>query len=295
MEAVRGAERLVNGAARARAGVDSFTAAAAYDDPMSKVLGLDSKNTGLAAWLGFTSGGTLLFAGLTALVLVTAWWHTMQAHIAAASKPEEIEILRDETPPPPPPPVAESKPEMAPPVAHPAAHEPPPPPAQAAKVLTAEPKPDEPVDLTGNTIVQGNAETYAGGFTTANGTGTTAARTAPGPSGVPGGTGPVQTAAPAAAPVGPDLSRHASIGNHEWRCPFPSEADTAQIDEAYVTLRIDVRADGSADSVRVVADPGNGFGREARRCATSMRYTTELDRQGSPTPATITTRVHFQR
>ena len=36
---------------------------------------------------------------------------------------------------------------------------PPPAPAQAAKVLTQEPKPDEPVDLTGNTIIQGNADT----------------------------------------------------------------------------------------------------------------------------------------
>jgi protein TonB len=181
-------------------------------------------------------------------------------------------------------------------VARTVAHEPPPPPpAAAAKVLTAEPKPDEPVDLTGNTIVQGNAESYTGGFTTATGTGTVAARTAPGPSGVPGGTGPVQAAPPPPPPPGPDLTRHASIGNREWRCPFPPEADTAQIDEAYVTLQIEVKADGTAESVRVLSDPGNGFGREARRFAMNQRYTTELDRQGNAIAGTIKTRVHFQR
>jgi periplasmic protein TonB len=297
MEAVRGAQRSANGAAHARTNAAPFAVASAYDDPMSKVLGLDSKTSGLAAWLGFTSGGTLVFVALTALVLVVAWWHSLQLHIAAASKPEEIEILRDETPPPPPPEATAEKPEIAPPVAHPAAHEPPPPvAAQAAKVLTAEPKPDEPVDLTGNTIVQGNSDTYSGGFTTATGTGTAAARSAPGPAGVPGGTGPVQAApAPPPPPPGPDLSRHASIGNREWRCPFPAEADTAQIDDAYVTLKIGVRPDGSAETVQVVADPGNGFGREARRCATSLRYQTELDHQGTPIAGTITTRVHFQR
>ena len=30
---------------------------------MSKVLGLDAKTSGLAAWFGFTSGGTLLLRG----------------------------------------------------------------------------------------------------------------------------------------------------------------------------------------------------------------------------------------
>jgi protein TonB len=286
-----------NGAPQLRVG--SFAAAGApYDDPMSKVLGLDAKTSGLAAWLGFTSGGTLLFAGLTALVLVVAWWHTLQLH-RTASTTEEIEILRDETPPPPPPPpTAEVKPEA--PAARPLSREappPPPPPAQAAKVLTQESKPDEPVDLTGNTIVQGNADAFAGGFTTATGTGTAAARTAPGPSAAPGGGGPATGAPQAAAPPGPDLSRSASLGGgSEWSCPFPQEADTAQIDEAWVTLQVDVKADGSPATVRVLGDPGNGFGREARRCALGKRYSTALDPKGTPIAGTTKAfRVHFSR
>ncbi len=79
--------------------------------------------------------------------------------------------------------------------------------------------------------------------------------------------------APAPAPSGPDRSRTASLGGGgEWSCPFPSEADTAQIDEAYVTLQVDVKPDGTPGTVRVVNDPGNGFGREARRCAMNKHY-----------------------
>jgi periplasmic protein TonB len=293
MNAATRARTATNGAARARVG--SFAAAGVpYDDPMSKVLGLDAKTSSLAAWLGFGSGGTLLFVGLTALVLVVAWWHTVQIH-KAASTTEEIEILREE-PPPPPQPTAEPKPEA--PAARALSREPPPPPppAQAAKVMTQEPKPDEPVDLTGNTFVQGNADAYAGGFTTATGTGTAAARTAPGASSTPGGNGP-PAGAPPPPPPGPDRSRTASLGGgSEWSCPFPQEADTAQIDEAYVTLQVDVKADGTPGAVRVLGDPGNGFGREARRCALGKRYSTALDHDGTAIPGTTKPfRVHFSR
>jgi protein TonB len=184
------------------------------------------------------------------------------------------------------------------PAFHPVAHDAPPPPptpAQAAKVLTQEPKPDEPVDLTGNTIIQGNADTFAGGFTSSNGTNPNAVHTQPSPTGVPGGTG-----SPQAAPVqvqAKDLSRTASLsGSTNWRCPFPAEADTAQVDEAFVMLQVDVRADGSASAVRVLADPGNGFGREARRCAMSTRFNASLDHDGNAVPGTTKPfRVHFQR
>jgi periplasmic protein TonB len=293
MNAATRARTATNGAARSRVGSLAAAGGMPYDDPMSKVLGLDAKTSSLAAWLGFGSGGTLLFVGLTALVLVVAWWHTVQLH-RATSKIEEIEILREETPPPPPP-TAEPKQEA--PAARAVSHEPPPPPpAQAAKVMTQEPKPDEPVDLTGNTFVQGNADTYAGGFTTATGTGTAAARTAPGASSTPGGNGP-PTGAPPPPPPGPDRSRTASLGGgSEWSCPFPQEADTAQIDEAYVTLQVDVKADGSPAAVKVLGDPGNGFGREARRCALGKRYSTALDHDGTAIPgATKPFRVHFSR
>jgi protein TonB len=279
----------LNGANEAGALRASFAGAAAYDDPMSKVLGLDAKTSGLAAWFGFTSGSTALLAGLMALASLIAVMHAAKARSEALAA-AEIEITKEE-PPPPPVQKEEAKPEPAPPPPRPVAHETPPPPApaQAAKVLTQEPDPNDPVDLTGNTIVQGNADAYAGGYTASTGKSAQAVNAMPSPTGVVGGTGPVKA-------VGPDRSRRASLGAHEWNAPFPPEADAVQMDEAYVTLEIDVRADGTADAVRVVKDPGYGFGREARRYALTQRYQTAFDHDGNAIPQTIgPIKVHFSR
>jgi protein TonB len=217
---------------------------------------------------------------------------------SSVTAPQEIDV--EVAPPPPPPPATlpepEAKPEPSPPPPRANPREAPPPPAtpaQAGKVLTQEPDPNEPVDLTGNTIVTGNAEAYAGGTTTSNGTSTTAVRGLASPKGVAGGQGP-----PQAAPIapGPDRSRRASPLNHDWsNAPFPPEADVAQIDEALVTLEVDVRADGTPAAVRIVKDPGNGFGREARRYAMTQRFQTALDHDGKPIPSTATIPVHFSR
>jgi protein TonB len=284
-----------NGAGAAAARSFAVVSAVAYDDPMAKVLGLDAKTSSLGALAGFTSGGTALMAGLLALASFVAWLHATAPQ--TPDIPGEVDIVREE-PPPPPPPTAEPKAEEAKPIApRPAQEAPPPPPApaQAAKVLTANTKPDEPLDLTGNTIVQGNADSFAGGFTAGNGTSNTAVNAMPSPTGVPGGTGQVQ--APPPPPPGPDRSRTAALGGGgEWSCPFPAEADTDQVDEAYVTLQVDVKADGSPTSVRVLSDPGHGFGREARRCAMNKRYATALDHDGTAIAGTTKAfRVHFSR
>jgi protein TonB len=261
-------------------------------DPMSKVLALDEKTSGVAAWFGFMSSGTLLMAGLMALVLVVAYLRSIHA-LPLADDTEEIEVVKEELPPPPPPPQAEpeQKPEPAPARATP--HEPPPAaPAQAAKILTQEPDPNEPVDLTGNTFVTGNADYYAGGVTAANGTSKAAVAGVTSPHGVPGGTG----SAAAPPPPGPDRSRPPSLaGGAQWNCPFPPESDSAQIDEAYVTVQVDVRPDGSSSAVRVVSDPGNGFGREARQCAMGKRYQTALDHDGNAIAGSFKVKVHFSR
>jgi periplasmic protein TonB len=283
-------EAIKNGATRVSSFATTAGALSLYDDPMRKVLGLDSKTSSLGAWFGFTSGSTLLLAALMALTSVVAWLHTMHARLAA-SAPDEIEVMREEAPPPPKA-EPETKPEPAAPAPPRARELPPPAPAQAAKVLTQEPDPNEPVDLTGNTIVQGNAETYAGGFTSAAGTNTNAVKSVPAPTGAAGGTGPVRQT----QPTGVDKSRRASVGNTDWnRCPFPPEADEAQIDEAFVLLEIDIRADGTAGAVRVLSDPGNGFGREARKYALRQHYSTALDHDGNPIATTIQVRPHFSR
>lgn len=268
-----------------------------YDDPMSRVLGLDSQTTGPLAWLAYSLGALALLLGMmvTARLVTVVLASMNDTATSTESAAQEIEVTRDEPPPPPPAPTeTEAKPDPAPPPPVKVAHEAPPPPpapAQAGKVLTQEPDPNEPVDLTGNTIVTGNADAYAGGTTMANGTSARAVRDLASPVGAPGGTG-----APQAKPSGgTDRSRVASVGGTEWNCPFPAEADTAQVDEAYVTLQVDLRADGAPQAVRVLSDPGNGFGREARRCAMGKHFPTALDHDGNPIAGTFKAKVHFSR
>ncbi len=124
---------------------------APYDDPMARVLGLDAESSwGPARWLGYGLGGTLAmvlcFGGAYAL---TALVRNTNPRLAAA--PQEIDVQEEAIPPPPPPPPT-AKPEDKPEVPRAVPREaPPPPPAQAGKVLTREPDPNEPVDLTSDT------------------------------------------------------------------------------------------------------------------------------------------------
>src|SRR5262249_646709 len=140
--------------------------------------------------------------------------------------------------------------------------------------------------LTGNTFVTGNADSYAGGVTASNGTSKTAVRDPrAGVNGVPGGRG-----APAPVSSGPavSLSRPPGVsGKTEWDCPFPPEADAERIDFQRVQVVVTVRPDGSAQAVKVLGDPGHGFGRAARDCAMRQRYSPGLDVEGRPVLASM--------
>lgn len=195
----------------------------------------------------------------------------------------EVELKPELPPPPPPPPPEPPPPEPAapPPPKAPKAEKPPEPPpaaAQAGKVLTA--KDDEPLDLTGNTIVQGNADTYAGGVTAAKGTSTAPVydRNAR-PTGVVGGRGTADV-----PPV--DMSRAAKPASADWNCShlFPPEADAEDVNHALVSIVVNVRPNGTPESVTILnANPPKlGFERAARSCALMQRYSNALDRAGQP-------------
>jgi protein TonB len=208
---------------------------------------------------------------------------------AYLAKIYEVDLVEPPPPPPPPPPEPEpekDKPLSAAPAPATQKDEPPPPPAQAGKILTQEPDPNEPVDLTRDGFVTGNAETYAGGVTANTGTSSKAVRNLnAAPGGVPGGTG---TKPGPTAVSGPDLARGPSLlGGTDWDCPFPAEADTEQIDFQRVQIVVTVRADGTPQDVKVVGDPGHGFGRAARQCALRRRYNPASDRQGNPVLSTM--------
>jgi len=111
-------------------------------------------------------------------------------------------------------------------------------------------------------------------------------------------------APPAAAPREPaspappvDRSRAPALaGGTAWRCPFPPEAESDQVDQAVATIVVTVGSDGSPTAVTVVGDPGHGFGRAARACAFGRRYTPGLDGSGAVHVATTAPiRVRFTR
>ncbi len=204
--------------------------------------------------------------------------------IKPAEKPEE---------PPPPPPEEKEPPKAL--VKEPLKEPPPPQPpaaADAARVLTAEPAKNEPVDLTGNTFLSGNAETAVGGVTQIGGTGKVATNNAAAvATGVQGGTG----TGPGVPRV--DRSRPAQIVNKAnlERCPFPAEADSEQVDEAAVGIEVKISVEGRAEAVTVTRDPGHGFGREARKCALREAYSPALNVDGVAMPGVYRVNFRFSR
>ncbi len=271
-------------------------------DPMARVMDLDKKRAMIMFVAGFIAyvlhGAVAARAAMMSIDLIH-WTHNIGALVSeklwSTYDVDMFKAPEDKAPPPEPEPEKEAE-KPPPPVALPkdAPKDEPPPaptPAQAGQVLTA---PDEPLDFTGQGFTQGTAATYAGGVTHAQGTSTAAVRNvAARPDGVPGGTG----AAPAPPPPAVDKSRAAGLrGSSEWKCPWPSEADAEQIDEAYVTVQVSVGPDGRAKTVSVMADPGHGFGREARLCAMRETYTTALDKDGTAIAGqTKAFRIHFER
>lgn len=210
-----------------------------------------------------------------------------------------------EEPPPPPEPEPEPPPEPEPvkPVEPPPAvkapaptpaPEPPPPAAQAGRVLAAEPDPNEPLDLTGNTFVTGTGDRYVGGVTASAGTGQKPTNNrGAAVNGVEGGKGTT----PAPAYQGVDLSRPAKwIGGRLQNCGFPPEADVAQINYMKVGIVVTIDASGKPTSVSSVGgDPGYGFFERARRCALADKFEPARDKAGKPMATTLKMNVRFTR
>ncbi len=254
-----------------------------YDRVMA--LGYD-EDKGLIAI--FFVGASIVQASLTMLFLfisligLAMFADDVRGHVEMRLAEIEIDVTRDDAPPMPAvePVVKEITPTVAkdptPKDAPPQAASP----AAAAQALTAKEDPNAPLDLTGNTIVTGSASAYAGGNSSNDGTSTVPVRTIPVASGVPGGTG---TGTAPASTV--DRSRSAGLlGGNEWNCSsfWPTEAEVAQVDEAVVKIQVSVSAEGLAQTVKILSDPGNGFGGAAIRCAKRQRFRTALDRDGNP-------------
>ncbi len=253
-----------------------------------------------AATLAVTmhAGAAVGAAQAAVLHAFAAWAHDVRGAVAnRLAQTYDIDFVK--------PPPEEKKPEEPPPeppkeepkiLVKAQKDDPPPPPpaaADAAKVLMQEPAKDEPVDLTGNTFLNGNAETAVGGTTQIGGTGKVATNNpAAVATGVQGGTGTV-----AAPSVKVDRSRAATIVNKAnlERCQFPAEADAEQIDEALVGIEVKISAEGQPEGVSIFKDPGHGFGREARKCAMREKYIPALNVDGVPQPAAWRVQFRFSR
>lgn len=196
-----------------------------------------------------------------------------------------IERAVDVTPlPPAPTAVSESPRVEAPRVARAArsAHARPAPPAQAGQLAAALP---EPVDFTGSAFVVGTGTSYVGGVTTKAGTSRIPAYGSVATDGTGDG-----------AAVAQSRARSVSLDQAAWNCPWPAEADAQQVNEQTVVVRVAVGADGRADRVDVLSDPGFGFGAAARLCALKTRFEPAHDPVGQPLAAlSPPIRVHFFR
>jgi protein TonB len=156
------------------------------------------------------------------------------------------------------------------------------PPAQAGQLAALS---VEPADFTGEAFIVGSGTSYAGGATTSIGTNRQAAL---------GTIGPERT--DTKAPSVRTRARQVTLDQFAWNCPWPAEADAEQVNEQTVVLQARVGADGRAERVDVLSDPGFGFGAAARLCTLRTRFGPARDAAGQPIPAqSPPIRVHFYR
>ncbi|MBN2195140.1 MAG: hypothetical protein JW751_20145 [Polyangiaceae bacterium] len=274
-------------------------------DPLGPVMRLETDPTRRA---GFAAGmavalvihGVAAVAGTTRTPELGEFAAAIRAAIEDETRTEyEVDLAPPPPPPEPlPPPAEEEAPAPEPPPEPQASKETAPPPepppaAEAGQALTAEPDPNEELDLTSSsfTITTGTSDRYGGGTTDRAGK----AKSAVYDRRARGG-GPAAAANSASRAVEPrrrpsrDLSRPAGVvGSTNWSsCPFPPEAEQAQIDSARVTLIVTVDANGHPRSVVVQSETpkGYGFGARARQCALARPFEPARDARGNPIAGT---------
>ena len=200
-------------------------------------------------------------------------------HVVELTDPKPPE---EAAPPQPPPSIKAPRVRKAPPEPHAPQQSAP---AQAGQVIASEAT-AEPVDFTTFDIASGSGSTYAGGVTASSGTATHPIHDGAARPGVDDG--------PAAG--GPSRARGVRLPARNWRCPWPPQAQTLGIDEQVVVLRAEVDAQGQATSVRLIDDPGHGFGAAAVDCARQARFEPARDHDGRPHATTSPPiRVRFTR
>jgi periplasmic protein TonB len=214
-------------------------------------------------WALAFAGGSYLAGGL----VLARWAQARQAVVVVAPAPAELEFPVAAPAPEPAP--AEMAPAAAPegrPAAPARARAPAArarrsgPAAAAGRVLDAPAR--GPLDLRADTIVMGPAPHHAGGASAAR--------------------GDVSTPGPARADDAGSRARPVGLVDPDWRCAWPREADASDREREEVIIRVVVAPDGRARTVRVLREPGGGFGRAAISCAMGTRFLPARDAAGAP-------------
>jgi protein TonB len=194
--------------------------------------------------------------------------------------------------PPPPapspvPPAPASRAEAAPRASHPRAARSSAPGPAKAQALAGQAPAEAPVDFADLAFVTGTSATA--GFGRVSGSGTRE-----GGEGRNGKAG--QDGIETSDGKGAALARAVTLSEDAWDCPWPSSADEHERDEAEVDLSVEVNPDGRVAHVRILRDPGFGFGAAARACALHTPFAPALDHRGQPVIAwSPTIRVIFRR
>jgi protein TonB len=226
-----------------------------------------------------------VFVGLPLLATpsLSDWAASVAARVHAELERDPEVTIEPLPPPPAPPPPAAPAPAAAARTPRPAPAQRPtttPEPAQTARVIAQDPT-AQPEDLTASSFVVGKASTYAGGASTSAGTSPRVVD--------------ARAVAPASAAPG-TRRRSVSLDESAWSCPWPPEAEGIEIVQQLVVLKVSVRSDGTADEVKIVSDPGTGFGQAARACALRTHFRPALDDGGAATAAwSPPIRVRFVR
>lgn len=266
-------------------------------DPLAPVLQLDAhphRRAGLALGLcgALLVHGAAVAAGMTELEALGAFAAAVRSAVADRSEAEcDVELAVAAPAPVPAPPPA-----VAPPAAAPAAAvlpAPAPPPAAAVgEALTAALEPEAPLDLTDDafTLLTAAGARYPGGVSAPGGTATAAVRDRAARGGAAPAPAPTAFATPLPRRAARDLSRPAGVlGSKNWStCPFPAEAEQAQVSSARVTLVVSVDARGRPRSAAVQSEAPSGFGfaAQARQCALARRFEPARDADGEPVAGT---------
>lgn len=236
---------------------------------------------------------------------VTVSYLNRTATLPVKVEPALVMVDVKEEPPPPPPPAPEPEPApvpqapAAPPEAKPTQEPPPPAAAKAGHLLTADDNAPKTGDEPESFVTDPNGNEYGSGNVAKGGTAdvSTSPKAAASGVGTGGGNGNSKQGPPSTASTmtaASDLSRKPSLPPGYGCKNFPADADD---DFAVVQVLVTVKPSGEVSNVTVMDEKpkGQGFGKAARTCVSSVKLTPALDKAGNPTGTSVTMRLTFNR